>query len=151
MLASETVACSPFCSHVIAGTMFCVAGEKDSADVFLLSANIVLHFEKEFAGRFGMRYGEGPQGLNESEKVWYQMTHTATPGACQETSATVWAGMNEWAWVSRIWRVRDLITALTPTTPLQLSGPPGSCKRVLFSWPSCWFLCSRQSVLGALF
>lgn len=69
MLASETVACSPFCSHVIAGTMFCVAGEKDSADVFLLSANIVLHFEKEFAGRFGMRYGEGPQGLNESEKV----------------------------------------------------------------------------------
>ncbi len=55
MLAFETVACSLFCSHGIAGTMFCVAGEKDSADVFLQSANITLNFEKEFAGRFGMR------------------------------------------------------------------------------------------------
>lgn len=35
----------------VQGTMFCIAGEKDSADVFLLSVNIVLHFEKVFVVR----------------------------------------------------------------------------------------------------
>lgn len=78
LLALHSVPVLSLAQLEVQGTMFRMAGEKDNADVSLLSANSCCILKRSL--RQGFRWcREMLQGFNESVKVWYRMTHTATP------------------------------------------------------------------------